>query len=372
MKKSLLKPYETDASRLKGKAAKVIFPKTIGEVKATVAKNKRIVVRGAGTGFSGGCIPLQGLDVVLDISKLNKISHLDYERKTVEVEAGVVLGDLQRFLRPHRLVFPINIASREIATLGGMIATNASGSRGTKYGKVLNWIQWIDIVDDEGRISRKGATEVSDYCGMEGITGVIVKACLKVLPLRQHSASILEVGSLDEVISITRNLKRDPTVSMIELFCPLTSNWLDLGEGYHLIIEYEDDTGLIKGKEYAALIQRLESVYLEAFTRHFSRVEDPKVLTDRFQKLGEWLDEKHIPFFMHLATGVIHPFFNTDQERHIPEMVKLVRRLGGQVSGSHGIGILKKGFVDPNDKKILVNIKKRTDPLNKFNVGKII
>jgi len=64
--------------------------------------------------------------------------------------------------------------------------------------------------------------------------------------------------------------------------------------------------------------------------------------------------------------------FNHNQEKLIPELMKFVKRLGGQISGEHGIGILKRGFVEINDQKILRNVKKRTDPLNKFNVGKVI
>ena len=95
-------------------------------------------------------------------------------------------------------------------------------------------------------------------------------------------------------------------------------------------------------------------------------------MIDRFVKLMNWFEDKKIPVFGHIGIGILHPCFNHDQEKHIPEMMKLVKRLGGQISGEHGIGILKKKFVDINDKKILINIKKRTDPLNKFNVGKVI
>ena len=79
----------------------------------------------------------------------------------------------------------------------------------------------------------------------------------------------------------------------------------------------------------------------------------------------------HFPF---CTTKCIYcDFFSlAQQEKYIPEMMKLVKRLGGKVTGEHGIGILKKEFVEENDKKILKNIKKRTDSKNKFNVGKLI
>ncbi len=103
-----------------------------------------------------------------------------------------------------------------------------------------------------------------------------------------------------------------------------------------------------------------------------TKIEDPKIMIDKFPRLMNWLEEKGIPVFGHISVGIIHPCFNKEQEHLIPEMMKLVKRLGGQISGEHGIGILKREFVEPNDKKILVNVKKRTDSLNKFNIGKVI
>jgi glycolate oxidase len=88
--------------------------------------------------------------------------------------------------------------------------------------------------------------------------------------------------------------------------------------------------------------------------------------------LMNWLEARGIPVFGHIGVGIFHPCFNVEQEKVIPEMMKLVGRLGGQVSGEHGIGLLKRGFVEVNDQKILRNVKKRTDPMGKFNHGKVI
>ena len=104
----------------------------------------------------------------------------------------------------------------------------------------------------------------------------------------------------------------------------------------------------------------------------YARIEDPQLFLDRSENLIKWLEERNIPFFGHLGTGIIHPCFTKQQEKLIPEMMKIVRRLSGKISGEHGIGLLKKDLVDPNDKRILVNIKKRTDTQDKFNVGKVI
>ena len=381
MNKNLLKIYETDASQFKGKALDVVTPKTILEVRNIVAKSSRVVPRGGGTGLAGGCVPQNGQDIVLDLSKLDSIGSYDKERKTIEVEAGVILDELQAYLARYRIEFPVKPSSHATATIGGMIATDAVGGRSVKYGKTSNWVKWVEIVDGYGNLHRKGITELSDYSGMEGITGVIVKACLKISPIRKRSASLVRVDSFDEVVSIVHKLKRDSSVSMVEFLGKQVSNMLGLfetddsdevGEAYHLIIEYEDDSGMLNGKEYDELFELRDKIGPMLSGNGSSRLEDPKILLDRAGKFVSWLEERGIPVFGHIGVGIFHPRFNHDQEKYIPEMIKLVKKLGGQISGEHGIGILKRKFVEINDQKILRNVKKRTDPENKFNVGKVI
>jgi glycolate oxidase len=370
--KNLMKVYETDASRLKGKALDVVHPKSVAEVQKIVARSDRVVVRGAGTGLAGGCVPQNGLDVVLDMSKMDKIGKFDVVKKSVEVEAGVILDDLQKYISRAGLEFPVNPSSHAIATIGGMIATDAVGSRAIKYGKTSSWVKWVEIIDDRGELCRKGNTELSDYSGMEGITGVIVRACLKLSPKKDRSVSLVSVGSLEKIVSIVRELKRNSNVSMIEFIDKGISKELELGDGYSLIVEYEDGSGELKGKERRELMALRDKAYPFVSNEGYTRIEDPKIMIDRFVTLMSWLEKRKVPVFGHIGVGILHPCFNSEQEKYIPEMIKLVKRLGGQISGEHGIGLMKKSFVEVNDKKILVNVKKRTDPLNKFNVGKVI
>jgi len=103
MNKNLMKTYSKDASRIEGKAKDVFAPENVLEIKKIVRECERIVIRGAGTGFSGGAVPMDGLDVVLDLSKMDKIGNFDKERMTVEVEAGVILGELEEFLEASLL-----------------------------------------------------------------------------------------------------------------------------------------------------------------------------------------------------------------------------------------------------------------------------
>ena len=275
--KNLKKIYETDASRLKGNAKDVKHPTSIQEVKKVITSFTKIVPRGGGSGFVGGAIPQKGLDVVLDISKLNQIGKLEMERNTIEVDAGVILQDLQDHLKNYNLEFPISPLSKEIATIGGMIAMNAIGSRSLKYGKTENWINWIEIVNCNGELERKGVTEISDYSGMEGTTGIIVRACLKLVREKQRTASIINVESLEEIISIVKNLKRNSNISMTKFLDKWISKKLNLDEGYALIIEYEDDSGNLKGKEYEETLKLIDKIYPTIANEEYLRIEDPKI-----------------------------------------------------------------------------------------------
>jgi len=372
--KNLYKCYETDASGILGKAAAVENPSTVQGVQQVVRMNSRVVIRGAGTGLCGGCVPQQEQDVVLDLSKLIKIGNLDKQRKTIEVEAGVVLDDLQHYLAREGLEFPVNPSSHEVCTIGGMIATDAVGSRAVKYGRTSNWVNWIEVIDCNGNLSRKVRTELSDYSGMEGITGVIVRAGLKLIGRKERTVSLFSSNNLHEIVENVRKLKRRGDVSMIEFIDKQISEWFELERNYYLIVEYESGAGNLVGEEYAKIMKMRDKMYPLLAGKGHHRIEDPKILIDKFEKLMIWFEAKKVPVFGHLGVGILHPCFSEKQEKEglIKEMMKVVKKMGGQVSGEHGIGLLKREFVEPNDRKILINIKKRTDVANKFNVGKVI
>jgi glycolate oxidase len=392
MKNNDFLPYEYDASNIKGSTKGVYFPTTIEEVRKIVLKEPRICIRGGGSGLAGGAVPEHNQDIVLDLSKLTKIGQIDFDRQTIEVEAGVILDDLQTHLKEHSLEFPVNPSSHGICTMGGMIATNAVGSRAIKYGKTSKWVRWIDVMDSNGNIDRKGKTEMSDYSGMEGITGVIIKACLNLSQIKKRTATLIKITNRNKIIETLKQLRKDENVSIIEFIDKKISTGIGLTDNYHLVVEYESafspksssenssdsketretSKGLLDDSEYEKLMEKRDSIYPFLAAEGYTRIEDPKIIIDKFPILLKWLEAKKIPVFGHLSVGILHPCFYIKQEKYIPEMMKLVKRLGGKVSGEHGIGLLKKQFVDPQDRRILENIKKRTDPKGKFNIGKII
>jgi glycolate oxidase len=368
MNKKYFSSYEVDASGIKGDAIDVIFPETIAEIKRIILSGKKIVPRGGGTGLAGGSVPQGG--VIVDLSKMDRIVSFNQLRKTVEVEAGVILDELNYFLEDYGLEFPINPSSHSVCTIGGMIATNAVGSRAVKYNKTSDWVEWLEVIDGKD-FQKIKKTSVSDYAGMEGTTGIILKACLKLSDKPKRTGVLIKKNNLGEIVELARKLKVNKNVSMIEFFGAEVSSMLGL-EGYNLIVEYESGEGNLKGEEYQKILDLRDSVYPLLAQKGYYIIEDPCILLDRIENLIVFLERNEIPYFGHLGSGILHPCFKRGQEGLIDEMMRVVKKLHGQISGEHGIGLLKKDFLEKQERELYLRIKKRTDPEGLFNPGKIV
>ena len=361
--------HSTDASMIEGKASSVIYPKTAEEVKQIIIAGNNITIRGGGSGLVGGAVPN---GIVVDLSKMNKILNLDRQKKEVEVETGIILDELNEYLEKYNLEFPVQPGSHSICTIGGMIATNAVGNRAIKYGRTSNLVVALEVVNGKGEILKIGKAELADFSGMEGITGVIVKAKLKLVEKKKRSATLFSFNEIEKVIDAVRKIKLVKDVSEIEFLDKFCSSLLGLEEKYHLIVELESEAGKLKNEEYEKIMIMRDSVYPVLAKLGYTHIEDPKILLHKFSELANFLEAEKIPFFGHLGVGIIHPVFRSEDRKKIKEMIKLVRKLHGQITGEHGIGICKKEFLDNLEKKVIERVKLRCDPLCKLNYGKII
>jgi len=362
--------YSTDASMIEGNAISVIYAESPEQIRQIINSSAGVAVRGAGSGLVGGAVPQNC--VVLDVSKMNKILKFDRAKSEIEVEAGVILDELNDYLDLYGLEFPVQPSSHSICTLGGMISTNAVGTRAIKYGRTSDWVSRLWVVNGKGEIVEVGKTEMSDFAGLEGITGVIFKARLKVIPKKIRSASLVSFDNLNDVQDLVMKLKIRDDISAIEFLDKFISGLLGMNDKHHVIIEYESEEGRMKGTEYERLMRLRDSAYPTLASTGFTRIEDPKILIHKFTEFGEFLQENKVPFFGHLGVGIIHPMFRKEQGELIREMIKLAKRLHGQVSGEHGIGLAKKEFLEAGDIKLIQRIKKRHDPLGKLNCGKVV
>jgi len=362
--------YSTDASGEQGKVSRVVFPTTIAEIKDLIRKNKNLVLRGGGSGLVGGAVPLNS--VVIDFSKMNHILNIDIENKEVEVEPGVILNELNNELDKYSLEFPVKPGSSAICTIGGMIATNASGERAVKYGTTSDWIKELEVITGKAENLKIGKVDMNDFSGMEGITGAIIRAKLKLSSKKERTASLLKVDTLERVVETVRKLKMLKDISMIEFFDKFSSKSLKLEEAYHILVEFESSQGTLKGKEYTKMIEMRDGIYPALASIGYTQIEDPKILLTKFEEFAEWLEKEKVPFYGHIGTGIIHPLFRENEEDKINEMYSQIRKMHGKVSGEHGIGLKKKIYVEETDKKILRVVKKRYDPQCKINCGKVI
>jgi len=370
MNKKLIDCYNTDASRLVGKAEKVVFPKDVAHVQQIIkSSNIDIVPRGAGTGFVGGCIPDKS--VVVDMGKMNKVSQFNPTKKTVYVEAGVTLKELNEKLNALGFEFAIDSFNKGISTIGGMIAKNSFGTKSLRYGPIKEWIEEIEFVNGRGELMKTSKADLMDVCGMEGITGIIVGATLKIMGKIRRSASIFQSNNLDEVLSISRRLKLEKEVVMLEFFSPELSKLLGLSEKYNLIIEFDSDRGKIKGREYEAISKLKDKIYYVLGAQGYYSSDDFKFFFDKLKDFILHLEANQIPYFGFLGSGIIHPFFKDEEEDKKQEIMKFVSRIKAKLS-DYGIGLTRKDFVDSFEKKVIQRVKLRHDPFAKLNKNKII
>jgi FAD/FMN-containing dehydrogenase len=193
-----LSPWEQDwRRRVRGKALAVVRPADTAQVarvvQACAAAGHAIVPQGGNTGMSVGAVPDDsGREVVLSLTRMQAIRHLDAHNQTVTVEAGCVLQTLQEFAQRAGFLFPLSLAAEGSCTLGGNLATNAGGTQVLRYGNARDLCLGLEVVTADGRIweglsgLRKDNTgyDLRDlFIGSEGTLGVITAATMKLHPL---------------------------------------------------------------------------------------------------------------------------------------------------------------------------------------------
>ncbi len=211
--------YSFDATGKKFLPDAVVYPVTAEEVRQTVllANLHRfpVIPRGAGSGFSGGSLPVQG-GVVLSTERMDRIVSIDTENLYAVVEPGVVTGTLKEEARKKGLFYPPDPASLKFSTLGGNIAECAGGMCAVKYGVTRDYVLGLEAVLGTGELVRTGvatAKGVVGYdltrmlVGSEGTLGIVTRATLRLIPLPEAAATLLALfhgnrGSAEAVNAI--------------------------------------------------------------------------------------------------------------------------------------------------------------------------
>jgi len=364
--------YSYDGSQLEQKPELVCWPKSIDEIRKIILHCNQthtpLIPRGAGTNLAGSAIGEKA--VIMDMTRMNKILKLDIKNKTVTVEPGVVLANLNTFLKEHSLTFPIIPSSQQVCTIGGMIATNASSSRSLALGRMDNWIVDLELFDGTGKFYDSKPLKVA---GTEGTTAIVTKATLKVTdPIIDTTLELQEFSNPTELFAVADDLKNENGILSVEFFDKAISAMLGLPEKYHLLAEYSTREGKIKTfARVKALLDMRTAIDALFSSKGYIYREDPWVPSNKLYDLVEWCENNKVPCFGHVAMGVLHTMFLPDQKELRKELYELITTLGGRHSGQYGYGLLKKGYAPAELKTKIIKLKDVYDYNNILNRGKI-
>ncbi len=394
-----------------------------------------VVVRGSGTGLVGGCVALEG-GIVLCTSKMNKILELDENNMTLTVEPGVLLFEIYQYVE-SRGYFYAPDPGEKTATIGGNISTNAGGMRAVKYGTTRDWVVGLEVVLPTGEIEQFGKKVVKDSTGFslknliigsEGTLAIVTKAILKVMPKPKETLSLLvPFKTREEAIdAVPKIIKAQLNTTAIEFFerntILLSEEFLSKKfpekrsdayilltfEGHNknqLKFNYESaaelcirelnaiDAFIVDTDDRKDAVWKARGAFLEAIKSSTIEMDECDVVVPRSEvsnyiKFTYELQGKYkirIPSFGHAGDGNLHIYicrdnyskeeYNEILQKVFDEMYERAIKVGGLVSGEHGIGYAKKGYMKNQlgDTQItLMNgIKKVFDPNNILNPGKV-
>jgi FAD/FMN-containing dehydrogenase len=203
--------YSRDMSVHQGIPDAIVFPSTTGQVsdimKLASEQKIPVVPRGTGTSVTGAVLAIKG-GLILDLHLMNNILEINKKDFYARVETGVICDNLNKVLAADNLMFPPNPGSEVIATIGGMVSTNASGHRAVKYGTTRDYIKGLKVVLADGRIIETGTIAPKTSLGYdlthlfsaaEGTLGIITEITVKLLPRPEYSA--LAMAMFDDINS---------------------------------------------------------------------------------------------------------------------------------------------------------------------------
>ncbi|UCG13805.1 MAG: FAD-binding protein [Deltaproteobacteria bacterium] len=428
--------YGYDATDLHYSPEAVVFAEDVKEIAAIVRLANEtpfyLIPRGAGSGMSGGSLPVRG-GVVVALSQMNGILSIDTENLVAVVEPGVVTGHLQAEVANLGLFYPPDPASLGFCTIGGNVAECAGGARALKYGVTKDYVLGLEAVLGTGELVRTGvqtAKGVVGYdltkllVGSEGTLAIITKVVLKLLPQPESRRTLMAVfEQLGEAITaVTRIIGSGLLPCALEFMdqrsIRCVEDYLNIGlprgAGGLLLIEVDGVTeGVTRHAEEIRELclreraQRVDTAGSEAeadelwqarravspalFRLNPDKVsEDITVPRNRIPDIVATLEEigqrqrLGILCFGHAGDGNIHVNIMIDRsdsdevartKQAVKEIFEATLELGGTLSGEHGIGITKTPYlgmeIDEIGLDAMRRIKTALDPKGILNPGKI-
>jgi glycolate oxidase len=429
--------YSIDGTWIERRPLAVVLPAHASEVSAVLklANRERIIVapRGSASGLSGGSIPLGG-GIALAMTRMNHILEIDQLNQVAVVEPGVITARLQAEVEKLGLFYPPDPSSLQVSAIGGNVSENAGGARCLKYGVTADYVMGLQVVLPTGEIIRTGGRMVKNvtgynlrqlFTGAEGTLGVITEITLKLLPLPCYRRTALAVFEHldDAAVAVTAIMRSGLLPASIELMDQTTLQCVEELLQMGLPVDAEAMLLLAFDNNYEQIVASELTVVSEICTSHGARSIQiagdaaeserlwkarrsisPALARKRPNKLGEDISVPRsavpeiirqirtiaaryalsIPVFGHAGDGNLHP--NILCDRRDPAEMQRVRlaaaeifaaaiACGGTLSGEHGIGLLKREFMEQDlghdAIEAMKKIKLALDPNNILNPGKI-
>ena len=421
---------------IKGSAEAVVFPADAEEVAQVLAfcyeQGVPLTTRGGGTGLAGGAVPDGG--IVLSLERLNRVRSIDPELWRMEVEAGVRTSTIHRIALENGLLFPPDPGASEQSTIGGNIATNAGGPHAFRYGVTGSWVTGIEAVVPPGEILTAGGPLRKDVAGLdladlmigsEGSLGIVTSAWLRLVPAPEERGVVVGfypdarsgcaaiemiMGSgiqptalefLDEG-ALASSLGSFPSEAPREAgFAVIAEADGNADEVARVVSELEEAmtggaaTAPVRVTDYGEIREFWnwrDGVSIAVTAQRGGKISEDVVvpverLADAVEETVAIGDRHDLPAcsWGHAGDGNLHSSFlvdlaDQDQMKRgheaADEVFEMAIRLGGSISGEHGIGTLKVAHVEaalgPAAVRLQAAVKRVFDPRLLLNPGKKI
>lgn len=412
----------------------LIRPTTTEQVQTVVrwcAEHKiPIITRGAGTSLSGGSTAVNGA-VMLSTEKMRELT-IDTTTRTAVTQPGLFNAEVKAAAAANGLWYPPDPSSFEICSIGGNVATNAGGLCCVKYGVTTDYVLGLQVVLADGRAVRVGGKQLKDsaglpltklFVGSEGLLGVITEVTLRLLPPQAPACTVVGAftsvhDASEAVLAITSKIRPAMLEFMDSVSINAVEDMLRMGldrEAGALLVAQSDAPGPAGAAEVAIIREAFEThgasevfdtddpAEGEAFTAA-RRAAIPAV-----EKIGSLLledvgvplpqlptlidgvaaiaeeNQVMISVIAHAGDGNTHPLIVFDPadddeaqraQRAFGQIMDLAISLGGTITGEHGVGRLKKGWlpdqVGPDVMDLTATIKNALDPHGLLNPGVIL
>ncbi|MDX5321831.1 MAG: FAD-binding protein [Bacteroidota bacterium] len=418
----------------------VVLPGNVDEIASIVKLCQQYQValtpRGAGTGLSGGALPAEG-GIVLSLKRLNRILDIDTRNFQATVQPGVINQDFQDAVAELGLFYPPDPASKGSCFLGGNIAHNSGGPRALKYGVTKDYVLNLQVVTPKGEIIWTGANTLKNstgynltqlMLGSEGTLGIITAIVFKLLPKPKHTLLMLaefeDAEKACEAVGAVFHEGLNPSAlefmerSGVEISVNRLNTHFAFQEGIdaYLLIEVDgnvldrmlEECEMINAvlenyqvknvlfaesaeeKEHLWRIRRAIGETVKAVSTYkeedtvVPRAELPALLRG-VKEIGQRYGFQSV-CYGHAGDGNLHvnilkgdlsnEAWNQGLKPGIREIFELCKKLGGTLSGEHGIGLVQKEFMDiifpEHHLELMRAIKRAFDPAGILNPGKII